>query len=164
MDTKNSGQVILAVLFIIYLVVGYKIPPSLAVTVNLPVTRIILLFLALYLFVIVHPLVAILGVGVVIHLLMQSSKYSSSYTPGIFGPDLAPYYPTEKRVSTYLNPAHQFPYTLEQEVVKRMTTLHQYNDTNQTYTFKPVLDETHNASSLHQQNELLHGVPKLGCS
>ena len=162
MENKNIGQIILAVLVIIYLLVGYKITPDMAVMINNMGSTLILLLLVVVLFVFFHPILGILGLFVILQIIFQAYEYSSSYSPsGFFGEDLKPFYPTEKLEKTNLNLYHQFPYTLEQEVVKNMTTLKQNDKPDMTYSFKPVLDDTFNASFVNQQNELFFGVPKL---
>jgi hypothetical protein len=162
MDIKEFGQALLAILFIVYLIVGYKLPPSLAVLLHSMITKVLLFILVILLFVYYNPVLGVLGLIIVIQLIYQSKSYVSSYDSNVFGPNMKRFYPTEKTEQTGgLTAANQFPYTLEQEVVRKMSPLYQYGSYNNNYSFKPVLDDTYNASYVNQQTSLLFGVPKL---
>lgn len=162
MDSKEFCQALLATLFIVYLIVGYKMPPSLAVLLHNMLTRVLLVILVILLFVYYNPVLGVLGLIIVIQLIIQSSNYVSSYDSNVFGSNMKRFYPTEKYESTGgLTAANQFPYTLEQEIVKKMSPLYQYGSYTNNYSFKPVLDDTYNASYVNQETSLLHGVPKL---
>ena len=43
---------------------------------------------------------------------------------------------------------NQFPYTLEQEIVKKMAPVNKNNSTSSSYSFKPILDDLHDAAPL----------------
>jgi hypothetical protein len=60
---------------------------------------------------------------------------------------LEEYYPTEAKKWSPFTPTHQFPYTLEQEIVKNMTT-QKFNTEYVKAPFRPILDDTHDASPL----------------
>jgi len=47
------------------------------------------------------------------------------------------------------SPTHQFPYTLEQEMVKKMTA--PQKNQNDNLQFKGMLDNTHDAAPLNYQ-------------
>jgi hypothetical protein len=162
MDFKDFGQALLAILFILYLIVGYKMPPSLAVLLHSMITRVLLVILVILLFLYFNPVLGVLGLIIIIQLIYQSHNYVSSYDSNVFGSNMKRFYPTEKYEPTGgLTATNQFPYTLEQEVVKKMSPLYQYGSYNNNYSFKPVLDDTYNACYVNQETSLLHGVPKL---
>jgi hypothetical protein len=162
MGFKDFGQVLLAILFLVYLIVGYKITPVLAVMINNLFAKVVIVLLVALLFLNFHPILGILGMFIAFQIIHQSMNYRSSYAPGLFGANLKSAYPTEKIERSNLSLYNQFPYTLEQEIVKKMSPLYKYDSyTNNTYGFKPVLDDNYNASFVNQQTDLLHGVPKL---
>ena len=60
---------------------------------------------------------------------------------------LKEYYPTEEKKWSPFTPTHQFPYTLEQEMVKKMTP----QKTNTDYvkpSYKPMLEDTYDAEKV----------------
>jgi len=138
----GTGEVILAVLFIIYLIAGYKTPDSLAKLIDNPIGKIFILFIVLLLFIGFNPLLGVLGIFVAFHLISQSSVATGSFA-------LQSYVPTEKRKYTALTQYNQFPYTLEQEVVRKMAPIPtggkvSPNESN----FSPVLDNLHDAAPI----------------
>ena len=47
-------------------------------------------------------------------------------------------------------PYHQFPYTLEQEIVKKMAPIAGSASTTSNPTYKPLLENLHNASNIQK--------------
>ena len=139
-DKKNLPQLVLSVLFVIYLVVGYKMPEGIAVLVDSTVGKIGVVVVALMLFAYSNPILGVLALLVAYQMIK-----GASIKTGMAG--LEEYYPTEQKKWTPFTPAHQFPYTLEQEVVKKMTT-QKFNTEYVKAPFKPILDDTHDASPL----------------
>ena len=139
-DKKNMPQLVLSVLFVIYLVVGYKMPEGVAVLVDSNVGKIVVVVVALMLFAYSNPILGVLALLVAYQMIK-----GASIKTGMAG--LEEYYPTEQKKWTPFTPAHQFPYTLEQEVVKKMTT-QKFNTEYVKAPFKPILDDTHDASPL----------------
>jgi hypothetical protein len=140
----GTGEVILAIVFIIYLIMGYKTPDSIAKLVNTPLGKIIILFVVLLLFISSNPILGVLGIFVAFHLINQSSS-----TPtGSFA--LQSYVPTEKKKYSAMTQYNQFPYTLEQEVVKKMAPLSNTGNVSANESkFSPVLDNLHDAAPIH---------------
>jgi hypothetical protein len=56
--------------------------------------------------------------------------------------------PTETKKSSNLSAMNQFPYTLEQEVVKKMAPIKQTEDTQTPSTFSPILDNLYDAAPI----------------
>jgi hypothetical protein len=139
-DKKNMPQLVLSVLFVIYLVVGYKMPEGIAMLVDSNVGKIVVVVVALMLFAYSNPILGVLALLVAYQMLK-----GASIKTGMAG--LAEYYPTEEKKWSPFTPVHQFPYTLEQEVVKKMTT-QKFNTEYVKAPFKPILDDTHDASPL----------------
>ena len=139
-DKKNAPQLTLSVLFVIYLVMGYQMPEGVATMVDSPMGKIAVVLVALMLFAYSNPVLGVLALLVAYQMIK-----SASVKTGMAGLD--EYYPTEQKKWTPFSPAHQFPYTLEQEVVKNMTT-QKFNTEYVKASFRPTLDDTHDASSL----------------
>jgi hypothetical protein len=142
-DKKNMPQLVLAVLFIIYLVMGYKMPSGVANAIDTSAGKIIVILAALGLFAYSNPILGVLGLLVAYQLVK-----GASIKTGMAG--LEEYYPTQQKKWSPFTPIHQFPYTLEQEVVKNMTT-QKFNSSYVKSPFTPVLEETYNAAPLSQQ-------------
>ena len=142
-DKKNMPQLVLVILFIIYLVMGYKMPSNVASAIDSTAGKIIVVVSALALFAYSNPILGVLALLVAYQLLK-----SSSIKTGMAG--LEQYYPTQEKKWSPFTPIHQFPYTLEQEVVKNMTT-QKFNTSYMKSPFRPVLEETYDAAPLTQQ-------------
>ena len=134
----NVGQMILCILFIIYLIMDYKVPSSLAGMIDTLYGKIIVVVVALLLFTYTNPVLGVIGFFVAYELIRRSSM-----TTGTFA--LEKYLPTEKKKETVLNAYNQFPYTLEQEVVRKMAPICTSNQLH-TPTFLPELDNTYDAA------------------
>lgn len=110
----QSSHVILAILFIIYLIMGYPIPETLASMIDTMYGKIIVYTIALILLVSVNPVVGVLGLFVAFDLIRRSAVTTGTAALASFGS-------TEKNKMTDLTAFNQFPYTLEQEMVKLRT-------------------------------------------
>ena len=137
---ENMGQIILIILFIIYLIMGYNTPEPIASIIDTTYGKIFVILIALVLFAFTNPVLGIIGFLVAYELIRKSSISTGSY-------GLDKYLPTETKKFTELTALNQFPYTLEQEVVKKMAPIRQQNDTIQT-TFVPVLDNLYDAAPI----------------
>jgi hypothetical protein len=140
MEKRNMPQLILVVLFIIFLIMGNKLPSGISSLIDTNVGKIIVIVSALALFIYTNPILGILGIFVAYELIKRSSV-----STGSVGLDM--YMPTEERKWSRFDATHQFPYTLEQQVVKEMTNL-KFNDVPTKASWQPVLDETYDAVSL----------------
>jgi hypothetical protein len=146
---ENMGQLILSILFVIYLIMGYNTPMSLAELIDTPVGKIAVIIVALCILSTSNPILGILALFVAYELIRRSSIALRG--------ELKNYIPSESKKSDQFSAFNQneFPYTLEQEMVGKMTI--QNNSINLSFTdnvssFKPILDNTHNASMLNVYN------------
>ena len=137
-DKKNMPETILTVLFIIYLVMGYKMPECVATMIDSTIGKILVVLAALMLFAYSNPILGVLALLVAYQMIRGASVKT-----GMAG--LEEYYPTEEKKWSPFSPAHQFPYTLEQEVVKNMTT-QKFNTEYVKAPYRPTLEDTHDAS------------------
>lgn len=139
-DKKNMPQLALSVLFVIYLVMGYKMPEGVATMVDSTIGKILVVLVALMLFAYSNPILGVLALLVAYQMIKGASVKT-----GMAG--LEQYYPTEQKKWSPFNQTNQFPYTLEQEVVKNMTT-QKFNTEYVKAPFRPTLDDTHDAAPL----------------
>ena len=137
----KTGEIILSILFLIYLVMGYPIPQPLAEMIDTGVGKIVVLTIAILVFSVSCPLLGILAIFVAFHLIYKSGVDSGNYA-------LRNFVPNQKNKDRYLNAQHQFPYTLEQEMVTKMTMQYPKSD-DSSYSFKPITSDTSDAAPIH---------------
>ena len=137
---KHMPEIVLASLFVLYLVMGYQMPEGVATIVDSTIGKIVVVVVTLMLFAYSKPILGILALLVVYQLIK-----SSSVQTGMAG--LEEYYPTESKKWTPFTPTNQFAYTLEQEVVKKMAN-QKFNTEYVKAPFRPILDDTHDAAPL----------------
>jgi len=142
-EKKNMGQLVLVILFVVYLLMGVETSEGLANIIDTLSGKIIVILVALFLFAYSNPILGVLGILVAYRLLQNASNSSTL----IINNSLASYYPTEQKVWSPFTPTNQFPYTLEQEIVKEMAP-QKFNLTYEAPSFKPALDDTHNAAPI----------------
>jgi hypothetical protein len=138
LDKRHVPQMVLSILFIVYLLVGYKMPEGVAQVVDTTIGKVVVGLVSLLLFAYGNPILGVLGL-LVAYQLIQSASVKTGMAA------LEEYYPTEEKKWSPFSPAHQFPYTLEQEVVKNMTT-QKFNTEYVKAPWRPVLDDTHDAT------------------
>jgi hypothetical protein len=138
LEKRNMSQLILAILFIIYLVMGLKMPDTVANMIDSSAGKIVVALIALLLFGYSNPILGVLGILVAYQLIKASSEKTGMAA-------LEKYYPTEEKKWSPFTATHQFPYTLEQEVVKEMAS-QKFNDNFVKAPYRPMLDDTHDAS------------------
>ena len=141
-ERKNMGQLILIILFLIYLVIGYETPYDLAILIDTIWGKAIIIIIAIVLFAVCNPILGILGFFVAYKLIMTSSIDSGNYGKQY-------YIPTEERKYANMINNNEYPYTLEQEIVKLRAPIYDYNSDNQTYSFTSTLDDQKNAASVN---------------
>jgi hypothetical protein len=138
---ESMPEIILSLLFVIYLIFGGNTLPNYITNLtDNTYGKIVIIIISLSLFAYSNPIIGILGLLVAYKLMhVQPSSV-----------DLDKY--NETQSSTWFpvntNTTH-IPYTLEQEVVKKMT-LSKFNQDYEKNSWKPVLDDTHDAA--HLQN------------
>jgi len=133
---QNMGQLLLVILFIVYLIMGYRTPEPLSSVLDTMYGKIAIGMVAMILLVSCHPILGVLGVIVAYELVRRS-----------FPNEVDQYIPSEMQKAEHLTAFNQFPYTLEQEMVKKMTP--QRNDESifsSQVTYKPLLENNYDAS------------------
>jgi len=142
---EHMGELILIVLFIIYLIMGYKTPEPVAGLIDSMGGKIILFIVVIYLFMHCNPILAVLALFVAFDLIRRSSVAT-----GIDA--LRRYAPSEEKKSSQFTAFNQFPYTLEQEVVKKMAPIIQSSSSLTPPSYKPLLENLYDASPLNTFN------------
>ena len=140
LEKRNMPQLLLSVLFAIYLVMGMNIPNTLSSIIDSTIGKIVIIGVALMLFAYSNPILGVLALLVAYQLIK-----GASIKTGMAG--LEEYYPTEQKKWSPFTSTNQFPYTLEQEVVKNMAS-QKFNTTYVKAPYRPTLDDTHDASPL----------------
>jgi hypothetical protein len=138
---NKMSHLLLIVLFAIYLLFNFDMPEPLANMIDSVAGKLVVILMALILFSCGNPILSVLGLLVAYKLISSASSKTGMSA-------LDEYAPTEKKKWSQFSPARQFPYTLEQEVVKNMTT-QKFNPSYVKAPFRPVLDDTHDASPLN---------------
>jgi len=138
----HTGELILAILFIIYLIMGYKTPEPIADMIDSLGGKIVLFIIVVYMFMNSNPVVAVLALFVAFDMIRRSSV-----TTGVDA--LRKYAPSEQKKYSQFSAFNQFPYTLEQEVVKKMAPIIQSGSSLTQASYKPFLDNLYDAAPLN---------------
>ena len=139
---ENMSQLSLAILFIIYLIMGYKTPDVIANVVDTLVGKIVIFIMVIVIFMNANPILAVLSLFVAFDLMRRSSSVT-----GIDA--LKNYLPTEAKKSSQFTAFNQYPYTLEQEVVKKMAPIVQSGSSLTKASYMPMLENLHDASTIN---------------
>ena len=142
---EHMGELVLIILFIIYLILGLKTPEPIANLVNSLVGMFVIFIIVIYLFMHANPILAVLSVFVAFDLIRRSSLAT-----GIDA--LQKFAPSEAKKSSQFTAFNQFPYTLEQEVVKKMAPIVRSGNILTKASYKPFLDNTYDASPINTSN------------
>jgi hypothetical protein len=142
---EHMGELVLVVLFIIYLIMGLKTPEPVAGMVDTLVGKIVIFITIIYLFMHANPILAVLALFVGFDLIRRSSMAT-----GIDA--LQRFAPSEEKKSSQFTAFNQFPYTLEQEVVAKMAPVMKSGSSLSQASYKPLLDNLYDASPLNGSN------------
>ena len=124
------GELILLIIFVLYLILGLKTPELAADMIDSLAGKITIFVLVIYMFLNMHPIVATFSLFVAFQLMYKS--YVSTDEPYKF-------------TDTSFNNS---PYTLEQEMVNKMAPRVNSGVSLHRPTYKPTLDNLYDAASL----------------
>jgi len=144
LEKKNMPQFLLSIFFIIYLVIGFRMPENIADKIDTQLGKILIALGALILFACSNPILGVLGIIVAYELIKRSSVSTGRAA-------LAKYYPTEENKWSPFNHILQFTYSLEQDMVKKMSPMRNPNAVPIKTTFKPGLDNLYDAAPINYQ-------------
>ena len=139
------GELALAILLIVYLVLGFRTPDAIAGMVDTLVGKIVLFVIVIFLFLHANPLLAVLALFVAFDLMRRSSVAT-----GIDA--LQKFAPSEEKRTSQFTAYNQFPYTLEQEVVAKMAPMVSAGSSLTQASYKPMLENLYDASPVTKMN------------
>ena len=142
---ENMGELALAILLIVYLVLGFRTPDAVAGMVDSLVGKIVMFVVVIYLFLHANPLLAVLALFAAFDLMRRSSVAT-----GIDA--LQKFAPSEEKRTSQFTAYNQFPYTLEQEVVAKMAPMVSAGSSLTQASYKPLLDNLYDASPATKMN------------
>lgn len=131
---KKTAEIILALLFVLYILLNLQPSLLVATMIDNVLGKILIFLIVIYLFINKCYLLGILSIWVFYDLIKKSGV--------ITGSDLARYIPSEKKKFSNLTSYNQFPYTLEQEVVSKMTNFKSKENSFTNYSWKPNLEKS----------------------
>ena len=138
---EHMGELMLVILMIIYLVLGLRTPDMIANIVDTIIGKVVIIVAVIFLFMHANPILAVVAALVAFDLMRRSSE-----TTGLGA--LQAYAPSEEKKMSQFTAFNQFPYTLEQEVVAKMAPIVRSGSSLTPASYKPLLDNLHDASSL----------------
>jgi len=139
---EHLAELVLVILFIIYLIMGYNTPEPVADFIDSLVGKITIFGIVIYLFFTANPILAILSLFVAFELMRKSS--TETVKQAIYR-----YTPSEPKKNAQFTAFNQFPYTLEQEVVSKMAPILRTGASLKPAPYKPFLENLHDALPLH---------------
>ena len=142
---EKIGEFLLLILFVIYLIMGYKTPEPVANILDTLPGKIIIIIIVIAMFLYTNPLLAVLSLFVAFDLIRRSSQ-----TTGLDA--LRKYEPSEEKKMSQFTAYNQFPYTLEQEMVKKMAPILHGGTTLSKPSYKPFIENLYDASPLNSAN------------
>ena len=142
---EHRGELILTIIFIIYLILGYKTPQPIAFLVNNILGKVVIFFVVVYMFLTMNPILAVLSLFVAFDLIRRSSMAVNNKL-------MQTYIPSEENKMNQFTAFNQFPYTLEQEVVKKMAPIVQSGSVLKKPSFHPMLENLYGASPVNSSD------------
>jgi hypothetical protein len=142
---EHRGELILTVIFIIYLILGYKTPKTIAFLVDNVVGKIVIFLIVIYMFLYMNPILAVITLFVAFDLIRRSAMSVNNNL-------IQSYIPSEENKMSQFTAFNQFPYTLEQEVVKKMAPIVQSGSVLKKPSYHPMLENLYGASMINASN------------
>jgi len=137
---EHMGELLLAILFIVYLIMGYKTPQPVANIVDTIIGKIVVFGIVIYMFSNSNPILAVLTLMVAFDLVRRSYVATGNFGLNNFGL-------SEAKKSSQFTALNQFPYTLEQEIVAKMAPVKNGASLKKP-SYKPIMDNLYNASKI----------------
>ena len=137
---SNQHQLILLVVFILYILLNVQTPSMLARLIDNIYGNVVVVLMALFVLTHMNPIVGVVALYAAYELIQRSSVSTGSAA-------IRRYLPTEIKKGKHFSAFNQFPVTLEEEVVKQMAPLVETSGPNHLH-YKPVANETYNAVDL----------------
>jgi hypothetical protein len=145
LNKEHRSQLILTIILIVYLILGLQTPQPIAFLVNNIVGKIVIFLIVIYMFLHTNPILAVISLVAAFDLIRRSSTT-------VYNDLLQTYIPSEENKMGQFTAFNQFPYTLEQEVVKKMAPIVQSGSVMNKASYNPLLDNLHDASPLNSSD------------
>jgi hypothetical protein len=142
LNKEHRSQLILTIILIVYLILGLQTPQPIAFLVNNIVGQIVIFLIVIYMFLHMNPILAVISLVAAFDLIRRSSTT-------VYNDILQAYIPSEENKMGQFTAFNQFPYTLEQEVVKKMAPIVQSGSVLTKASYQPLLDNLYDASPLN---------------
>ena len=139
----NNAQVILLVLFVIYIIFNIPTPVSIASFIDSTLGYVVIIALFALMAVHLNPVVTLIGVFAIYLLFKRSSIIDGQAA-------IVKYLPTEHYKMQHLNAYNQFAPTLEQEMVNKMAPL-VGPSASPNAVFRPNQDNHHDAAPVNYE-------------
>jgi len=138
----KSFEMILLFIFVVYLFGIVPLPQNVNTFIDTQLGNITVWISAFILVLFVNPFIGVIGVLVAYDLVTYSKRKFAYHSPA------------ESEKYNAMASYNQFPYTLEQEVIKKMAPIRRSDVTfKKNYSIesvlKPILDNTYNAASVN---------------
>jgi hypothetical protein len=138
---RHFGEVLLTILIAIYLVAGWKTPEPISNILNTILGKLLLISSVIFLFLYANPILAILALYTAFHLISKSGMNTQLRA-------MQSFIPSENVKNGEFTAWNQFPYTLEQEIVKKMAPIVRTGSSLTKASYKPLLEGPENVSSI----------------
>jgi|TARA_B110000858_G_C17781207_1_gene464897 hypothetical protein len=135
---KKRQELYLVVILVIYILFNFKTPDCLTNIIDNAMGKIIIIIFTIAIAMKTNPILGVLSIIAAYELIKRSSRVNQIFTNDNI--------PSEKTKMIKLQEMNDFSITLEEEIVKNIPPLVKY-DLPSCNTFKPVLNNTHNADS-----------------
>ena len=135
---KKRQELYLVVILVIYILFNFKTPDCLTNIIDNAMGKIIIIIFTIAIAMKTNPILGVLSIIAAYELIKRSSRVNQIFTNDNI--------PSEKTKMIKLQEMNDFTITLEEEIVKNIPPLVKY-DLPSCNTFKPVLNNTHNADS-----------------
>ena len=138
-DKQYMGQYILTLIFIIYLILGYKTPQPIAQMVDTIPGKLIVIICAVILIAYANPILSVVGLFVAFDLIRRSSLATGNY-------GIQHYLPNEDSKMDKITSFNEYPVTLEQEMVAKMVPTVNRGELSTKSNYGPSTDYTYDAA------------------
>ena len=141
---QKTMEIILGCLMILYLLAGIQLPSSLNSAFNSWIGQVIMLLIVFYMFCNSNIILGILTLLVVLSIMMNNQSSTMSIAMNN--------QPSEETKSQQFTQFNQFPYTLEQEMVKKMVPLYSAGESINNASYVPIMDNVYESSPVNSTN------------
>lgn len=143
MQKYEPAEVVLGILLIIFLLMGYKVPMSISHLLDSFIGKMVMLLIVVFMFIYANPILAFLALLVVFNIMISGNNSNINITQAIKNA------PSEETKSSQFTQFNQFPYTLEQEMVKKMAPIMKHGSSISKAEYKPLLENNYDASPIN---------------